>query len=168
MKKIIALIAAVALVLTLSACFMPGTTDNSSSTDDQVEAADVSTYDKDFNGLVQYIKDRNSGCEVQEIYYDLLGAENGVRLILNKNAFVEIYDFSGIVEKSATSDSADPEKALDIVNQVREYDKFQPLEGSTELTAAITDSGKYVIAWDATRGYDYDKKVATDELKENW
>ena len=168
MKKIIALIAAVVLVLSLSACFMPGSNDNNSSTSDQVDAADVSTYDKNFDGLVKYIKDRNSGCEEQEIYYDLLGAEKGVRLILNKNAYVEIYDFSGVAEKNATSDSANPEKAQDIINTVREYNKFKPLDNGIEMTAAITDSGKYILAWDATRSYDYDKKVATDELKENW
>lgn len=168
MKKIIALIAAVALVLSLSACFMPGSSDNNSSTSDQVDAADVSTYGKDFDGLVKYIKDRNSGCEELEMYYDLLGAENGVKLILNKNAYVEIYDFSGVAENSATADSANSEKAKTIINEVRENGKFKPMADGVELTAAITDSGKYILAWDATRNYDYDKKVATDELKENW
>lgn len=167
MKKILALIAVTALVLSLSACFMPSSSSDS-STDDQANAADVSSYDKDFDGLVQYIKDRNSGCEEQEIYYDLLGAEKGVRLVLNKNAYVEIYDFSGVVEKNATSDSADAEKAQDIINQVRENDKFRAFEDGIDLTAAITESGRYIIAWDATRSYDYDKKVSTDELKENW
>ena len=42
------------------------------------------------------------------------------------------------------------------------------MEDSTEMTAVITKSGKYVLAWDATRGFDYEKKVATEELKENW
>ncbi len=160
MKKIIALIAAMALVLSLSACFMPNANNNSESTSDQANAADITSYDKDFDGLVKYINDRGSNYEKMDIYYDLIGADNGVRIVLNKNAFVEVYDFSGA--------SANTAKAKDILNAVRENGKFKPIEDGTELTAAITDSGKYVLAWDASRSFDYTGKVVTDELKENW
>lgn len=167
MKKIIALIAAVALVLSLSACFMPGA-NNSDSTADQANAADVSTYDKNFSGLVQYIKDRNANCEQQEIYYDILGAANGTRIVLNKNAYVEIYDFTDVLSGGATADSADPAAAQAVFDDIDEDGKFQPMADSTLMTAVITDSGKYVLAWDETRSYDYAGKVAPDELKENW
>ena len=160
MKKIIALIAAMALVLSLSACFMPNANNNSESTSDQANAADITSYDKDFDGLVKYINDRGSNYEKMDIYYDLIGADNGVRIVLNKNAFVEVYDFSGA--------SANTAKAKDILNAVRENGKFKPIEDGAELTAAITDSGKYVLAWDASRSFDYTGKVVTDELKENW
>ena len=159
MKKIIALLAAVALVLSLSACFMPNA-NNSESTSDQAKAADITSYDKDFDGLVKYITDSSSNYEKMDIYYDLLGADNGVRIVLNKNAFVEVYDFSGA--------SANTAKAQEILNAVRENGKFKPIEDGAELTAAITDSGKYVLAWDASRSFDYTGKVVTDELKENW
>ena len=159
MKKIIALLAAVALVLSLSACFMPNA-NNSESTSDQAKAADITSYDKDFNGLVKYITDSSSNYEKMDIYYDLLGADNGVRIVLNKNAFVEVYDFSGA--------SANTAKAQEILNAVRENGKFKPIEDGAELTAAITDSGKYVLAWDASRSFDYTGKVVTDKLKENW
>ena len=160
MKKIIALIAAVALVLSLSACFMPNANSNSESTSDQANAADVSTYDKNFDGLVKYITDRGSGYEKMDIYYDLLGADNGARVVLNKNAFVEVYDFSGA--------SANTTKAQDILNAIRENGKFKPIDDGAELNAVITSSGKYVIAWDQTRSFDYTGKIVTDELKENW
>ena len=166
MKKIIALIAAVALVLSLSACFMPNANNNSDATSDQANAADITSYDKDFDGLVKYINDRGSNYEKMDIYYDLIGANNGVRIVLNKNAFVEVYDFSGAA--GATADSANASKAKDILNAVRENGKFKPIEDGVELTAAITDSGKYVLAWDASRNFDYTGKVVTDELKENW
>lgn len=159
--------ATVALVLSLSACFMPGA-NNNSSTSDQANAADVSTYDKDFDGLVKYITDRGSGYEKQEIYYDLIGADNGARVVLNKNAFVEIYDFSSYEKGGATSDSAAAAKAQSVLDDIREDDKFKPVQDGVELTAVITDSGKYVLAWDATRSFDYTGKVVTDELKENW
>ena len=90
MKKIIALVTALILVLSLAAC--GGNT--GSSTADESAKADVSTYTKDFEGLQKYIADRNQNGTTAEIYYDILGADNGVRYVLNGNAYVEIYDFS--------------------------------------------------------------------------
>ena len=168
MKKIIALMAAVALVLSLSACFTPNANSNSESTSDQANAADVSTYDKDFDGLVKYITDRGSGYEKMDIYYDMLGADNGARVVLNKNAFVEIYDFSSVASDGATADSSNPTKAQEILNTIRENEKFKPIDDGAELNAVITSSGKYVIAWDQTRSFDYTGKVVTDDLKKNW
>ena len=165
MKKLIALMMALVLALSLTACF--GTnTDN--STADEANAAPVDTYEKDFTGLLKYINDRNGSATKSELYYDILGAKGGERLVLNNNAYVEVYDFSNIAEDGASADSADPEKAQSVLAAVKENGKFTPLEDGTEMTAAITSSGKYLLAWDATRSYDYEGKVATDELIENW
>ena len=41
-------------------------------------------------------------------------------------------------------------------------------EHTEDGTLAITDSGKYVLAWDATRSFDYQKNVATDTVISNW
>ena len=158
MKKLIAMIAVLALVLSLTACFGTGSVNNNGATADEANAADVSTYDKDFDGLQKYITDRNTSAVKAEIYYDILGANNGVRYVLNSNAFVEIYDFS----------NADNETAKAILADVKDDGKFSPMENSAEMTAIITDSGKFLLAWDATRSYDYTNKVATDELKSNW
>lgn len=166
MKKIIALAMALAMVLCLTACFFPGS-QNTDSSADQANAADVSTYDKDFAGLVQYIKDRNSS-EQFDLYYGIVGAVNGTRLVLNKNAYLDIYDFSDVLDGAATADSADPEKAQSIYDDIKDDGKFQAMADGTIMTAVITDSGRYVISWDETRSYDYAGKVATDELKENW
>ena len=163
MKRIIALAAVLIMVLSLTACFgMPGNTNG--STADQANAADVSTYKKDFEGLQKYITDRNNNSTKQEILYNIVGASNGTRIILNGNSFVEIYDFGS----TATKDSADPEKAQDILAAIKKDGKFRVMDGGTELTAVITKSGRYVISWDASRAYDYEGKVATEELKNNW
>ena len=165
MKRIVALLAALIMVLSLTACFGTGTT---GSTADEANAADISAYDKDFKGLLAYIADSNSGSATQELYYRILGADNGARIIFNNNPYVEVYDFSSVVDNSATADSADPAKAQAILEDIADDGKFRPLEDGIEMTAVITDSGKYVIAWDETRSYDYAKKVATDEVKANW
>ena len=162
MKKIIALLSALVMVLSLAGCF--GAPANNGSTADEAQAAAVDTYQKDFEGLQKYITDRNNNSTKQEIYYDIVGASDGARIILNGNAFVEIYDF----DNPATEDSANTAKAQEILAAVKKDGKFRPMDGATELTAVITKSGRYVIAWDATRGYDYDKKVAPEELKNNW
>ncbi len=155
MKKIIALIAAIAMVLSLVAC---GGSNNNGSTADQANAADVSTYDKDFEGLQKYITDRNSSAAKNELFYDMVGADNGIRLVLNGNAYVEIYDYS----------KADNDTAKSIIEDVKDDNKFKPVADGAELAGKLTNSGKYVLAWDTTRSYDYDKKVVTEELLENW
>ena len=160
MKKIIALVTALILVLSLAAC--GGNT--GSSTADESAKADVSTYTKDFEGLQKYIADRNQNGTTAEIYYDILGADNGVRYVLNGNAYVEIYDFS----------KADNDTAKAILADIKDDGKFSPMPNSTEMTAAITKSGKYVLAWDASRSFKYtndsDKTagVVSTELIENW
>ena len=55
-----------------------------------------------------------------------------------------------------------------ILEDVKDDGKFKPMADGIEMTAVLTDSGKYVIAWDASRGYDYEKKIVTDDLKANW
>lgn len=166
MKKIIALVAVLALVLSLAGCF--GTTQNADSTADEAKLEDIADYNKDYKGLLKYIADSNSGSTVQEIYYEMLGADKGARVIFNNNPYVEVYDFSSIVDDKATADSADPERAKEILEDIKDDGKFRPMEDGIEMTAVITESGKYVIAWDASRSFDYEKKVATEEVKANW
>lgn len=164
MKKLIALIAVFALVLSLAAC--GGGTAGVSTAD---EVKPLASYSKDYDGLKQYLYDFNgmkryedakSGTNtgILEVYYDILGADDGVRYVFNGNAYVEIYDFS-----SAKNDTA---KA--ILADIKDDGKFTPVENGTQMTAVVTDSGKYVLAWDASRSYDYEKNVATDTVKTNW
>ena len=165
MKRIIAIIAALIITaLSLTGCFGTGTNTASGSTADQAEAADISTYSEDFEGLQKYVTDRNTA-EKQEIYYAMVGADDGVRYIFNKNAYVEIYDFSSA--SSSTADSANA-TASDILEDIRDDGKFRLMEDGTAMTGVVTDSGNYVLAWDASRSYDYAGKVATEELIANW
>lgn len=169
MKKIIAIITALVLVLSLTACMGGGAQTSGSSSD---QAKPVSEYTKDFDGLKKYIADRNTGGSEADVFYTVLGADNGKRYILNGNAYVEIYDFSS-TKGGATADQAAENQAQkakdaeDFFSRI-EDGKIRLFENSTLMTAVITNSGKYVLLWDETRGYDYSGSVATDELKKNW
>ena len=91
-----------------------------------------------------------------DLYYEVVGAKNGVRYYFtDQKTYIEIYDFSGKSNSAA-------EKALD---DIKDDGKFKPTDTSDNLTAVISDSGKYVIAYNESNKYDYDK--ITDELK-NW
>ena len=169
MKKIIALITALVMVLSLTACMGGGTQTTGASSD---QAGPVSSYSKDFSGLKKYIADRNTGGSEADLYYTILGADNGKRYILNGNAYVEIYDFSsfksGSTPDQATSDQAQARKAAEDFFGMIKDGKVKLLENAPDMTVVITNSGKYVLMWDETRGYDYAGSVATDELKKYW
>ena len=64
MKRIIALAAALIMALTLTGCFGTGMGNSAgTATADQGSAAEVASYDKDFEGLQKYITDRNANSE---------------------------------------------------------------------------------------------------------
>ena len=174
MKKIIALLIALMMVFSLTACMGGGTQSSGASSD---QAKPMKDYATDFDGLKKYIEDYNTGGSEADIYYSIIGADNGKRYILNGNAFVEIYDFSTYAGASATPDQAtadqaakDSEKYTNAKNffaKVKDG-KVRLLENSSELTVFVTKSGKYVLLYDETRGYDYAGTVATDAVKKNW
>ena len=164
MKRWIVLLAALIMALSLTACFGVG---NNGATADEAKAGDISSYSKDFDGLMKYVADSTGG-EKFELYYGIIGADNGARYVMNNNPYVEVYDFSSVVDDNATADSADPAKAKEILEDIKDDGKFRPVADGIEMTAVITDSGRYVIAWDETRSYDYTGKIATDDMKANW
>lgn len=161
MKRLIAILAAAVMVLSLTACFGTTTTENGATADEASADVDVAKYDKDFDGLQKYLAAASSDVKnatKAEIYYDILGADDGVRYVLNGNAFIELYDFSGKQNDAAKAILAD----------IQDDGKFRSVEDAPELTAVITKSGKYVIAYDASRNYDYEKNIITDKVKNNW
>ena len=174
MKKIIALITALVLVLSLTACMGGGTQTSGSSSD---QAKPIKEYSKDFDGLKKYIADYNAGGSEAELFYSILGADNGKRYILNGNAYVEIYDFSSYVNASATPDQATADQAAkdgDKYESAKAFfakikdGKVRLLENGTELSVMITNSGKYVLLYDETRGYDYARAVTSEDIKKYW
>ena len=165
MKKILAILLAAAMMFALTGCIGGNSNAIQNATSDE-EAKSVSADDfkKDFDGLQDYLlakgyifnKDGNGDSLTTEIYYDIIGANDGIRYyFVDKKTFVEIYDFSG--EQNET--------AKKILADIEDDGKFKVIDAGDTLTGVISKSGKYVIAYNASNQYDYAK--ITDEL-EKW
>ena len=90
------------------------------------------------------------------VYYDLLGADYGIRYALTATAFVELYDFS----------TADNATAKAILADIKDDGKFTMVDGLDELTGVISKSGKYVIVYNEKNSYDDYAKITA--VLENW
>ena len=162
MKKLLAILMIVLLMLSLTGCFGIGTTttaSTSSATSDEptaepTEPLKQEAYVQSFKGLQQYLIDREliSKDQKSDVYYDILGAADGARYMLSNTAFIELYDFT-----DASSDTA---KA--VLADIKDDGKFYAIEGYSELTGVISKSGKYVAVYNDKNGYEYNK--ITDEL----
>ena len=156
MKKLIALLLIGLMTLALTGCFGTGQT-AATEDPDATEPLEASAYEQSFAGFKQYMIDHKyvAASSESELYYDLLGADNGARFLLSGNAFVELYDFT----------KADNSTAKAYLADMKDDGKFIAVEGLDELTAAFSKSGKYVMVYNAKNNYDYTTIVA--EL-ENW
>ena len=175
MKKLFALVLIAVLMLSLTGCFGKS---GSSSTEPTTPPPALSTYTKDFFGLQQYLVDYGYVASVDlskynpasndepaadatsgnrtAVYYDLLGADNGIRFVVGGTVFIEIYDFS----------SADNDTAKKVLADLKANGKVTVAEGLDELTGVISKSGKYVILYNAKNAYDGYSEIT--KVLENW
>ena len=160
MKKLLAILMIGLLMFSLTGCFGMGSTASTAPTGPTEEATEPlgqEAYTQDFKGLQQYLIDRQLIAESgkTEVYYDILGADNGARYALSNTAFIELYDYT-----KASNDTARA-----ILADIKDDGKFYAIEGYDELTGVISKSGKYVAVYNTKNGYEYEK--ITGEL-ENW
>ena len=160
MKKLVAILMIVLLMLSLTGCFGTGSSTGSTSdeaTAEPTEPLGQEAYEQSFKGLQQYLIDRQYFTESgkTEVYSDIIGAADGARYSLSTTAFIELYDFS-----DASNDTAQA-----VLADIKDDGKFYAIEGYDELTGVISKSGKYAAVYNAKNKYDYAK--ITDEL-ENW
>lgn len=162
MKKLLAILLTAVMMLALTGCVGNSNAIRNATTDEQAKAVKASDFKKDFQGLQDYLltkgyiysKDGNGDSLKSEIYFDVIGANDGIRYnFLDGRSFVEFYDFSGEQNDAAKSVLAD----------IKDDGKFRAIDGLDELTAKISKSGKYVIAYNARNQYDYDKITAALE-----
>lgn len=150
MKKILVLIMACALMLALCACGSDPLYANQNATEDataETEAAvDISEYEQSFDGLQKYLIDLKLLPEDEksrnETFAEVLGAEKGIRYSVSSSAFIELYEY-----KDKTSD-----EARFVLDQVEKEGKFV-IAGLDPLTAVMSDSGKYMLAYNDKLGY---------------
>ena len=157
MKKIFAVLLIIGLALSLTGCFGYGGT--TATEDTGSTPLEISAYDKSFDGMLKYLTDYkfipSDSSSRSKVYYEMFGADNGVRCVLSGKAFIEFYDFS----------KADSATADEVMADMKDDGKFYAVEGLSELTAVFSKSGKYAAVYDEKNSYDYAK--ITDEL-ENW
>lgn len=94
------------------------------------------------------------------VFYDLLGADDGIRYLISGTVFVELYDFS------KAKDDKSNKTAQKILADIKDDGKFTVVEGTDELTGVISKSGKYVVAYNEKNSYD--KYADVTKVLENW
>ncbi len=154
MKRFLALLLCVLTIVSLSACTM-GTDlskmNQTSSEATEAEKVDINKYDKDFDGMQEYLielklfngkKDNKS-----ETQADIIGAKQGVRYRIDATNIVEFYEFDI---------TATPDEAENVLSAFKNGDTYNVL-GIEDVKGVVSNSGKYVMLYPATSTYDYSK-----------
>ena len=92
------------------------------------------------------------------VYYDMMGADDGIRYLLSGTAFIELYDFS----------SASGDTAKNILADIKDDGKFILADGLDEMTGLISASGKYVITYNAKNNIDSKILDKITEALKSW
>ena len=156
MKRLVAILLSILVVVLLSACTMgtDGTKLNSgteATETTQAPEVDIDKYAKDFDGMQEYLKelelisDKDSDKTVMQA--DLIGAKQGVRYKIDSTNSVEFYEFDI---------TATPDEAKNILSSFKNSENYKVL-GLEDVKGVVSDSGKYVMLYSATSAYDYSK-----------
>ena len=161
MKRIITILLIAVLAVSLTGCF------GSQNTDTRVPSTEpISSYNKNFFGLQKYLVEH---CLVPDvdlskydpastnepdgtsavrtaIYYDLLGADNGVRFYLSSDVCVDLLDFT----------NADNDTATAFLAEIGKNDGKVTVPGNPdEMTCVVSGSGKIVMMYNAKKSADF-------------
>ena len=162
-KKIRLAAITVLLSITLTACAAPGGTSPTlvlpwedtgntsvSITKEDVDDIKAADYDNDLDGLCAYLKDSYivAGDPV-EMSYAVIDAEGGYKYSFkyrSSELHIELYSFDleELTQRAETN-----------LKSVRDTGKFTVLE--TEVSAVISDSGKYIMIYSDSSGSDENK-----------
>ena len=165
MKRLLAIILAAVLMLSLTACGAASNAIKHATSDEAAKEIKPDKFSKDFQGLQDYLlekgyiygKDGADNSLKSDIYYDIIGAKDGVRYtFIDGRSFVEFYDYSGELNDTAKK----------IIEDIKDDGKFQTVENLYNLTGVLSGSGKYVLAYNPSNANKIYEKIA-DEM-ENW
>ena len=162
MKRIIAVLLSVLLLVSLAACTMgtDGTTlnqDPSAVEETKAPKVDITKYKKDFDGMLQYLEDMellsDKKDDKTEMLAEVIGAKQGVRYKIDSTNFVEFYEFD-------IDNLNDDAKAL--LNGIADGGTYKVLS-LEDMKGEISGSEKFVMLYPATSTYDF--SALTEELK---
>ena len=162
MKRIIAVLLSVLLLVSLAACTMgtDGTTlnqDPSAVEETKAPKVDITKYKKDFDGMLQYLEDMELLSDKKdaktEMLAEIIGAKQGVRYKIDSTNFVEFYEFD-------IDNLNDDAKAL--LNGIADGGTYKVLS-LEDMKGDVSDSEKFVMLYPATSTYDF--SALTEELK---
>lgn len=154
MKRLIALLLTLLVVVSLSACtFGSRPLEQKATQAQEDDTPDITKYKKDFAGMQKYLVDMEllpTGDGIKsETKAEVLGAQKGVRYILDAENFVEFYQ----IDTKATPDEA--QKLYDTVKDGGTYDVL----GLSQLKGVVSDSGNFIMLYAASSKYDYSKII---------
>lgn len=167
MKKIIALILCILAVTSLCACGAdplykgdtPATADESAAQEETQFKADITNYEKTFDGMQKYLIDCGLLPADEKLKSntlgELIGAKpDGVRYTLNSSAFIEFYEYD--------TDNLN-DTAKNVLEKVDNGSTFSVAEGLEELTGVRSSSGKLLAVYNANIQYDYETIIKAFE-----
>ncbi len=156
MKRLVALLLTILVLVSLSACTMgtDGTKLNQDpSAATEAPKVDINKFDKNFDGMQAYLKELkliSSKDEDKTITQaDVIGAKQGVRYKIDAVHFVEFYEF----DTKATPDEA--QKVFDAITADETYNVL----GIEDVKGAVSDSKKYVMLYPVNSTFDYSEII---------
>lgn len=157
MKRIIAILLTVLMVLSLAACSINThgkNPDGSDSTQEQKDSkVDITKYKKDFAGMQSYLIDMelidDSKDKKKETKASIIGAKQGVRYMFDATSFVEFYEFDT---------SATPDEAQKVYDSISDNGVYNVLDVE-DMKGVVSSSGKFVMLYPATSKHDYSKII---------
>lgn len=156
MKRLVAILLVVMVVVSLSACTIgtDGTklgTDTSATEATEAVEVDINKYGDNLDGMVKYLQElkliSQKDADKTVTQADLIGAKNGVRIKIDTVNFVEFYEFDT---------TATPDEAVKVFDAFSNNETYKVL-GIEDVKGVVSGSGKFVMLYTATSTYDYSK-----------
>ena len=163
MKRLFALVLCIFLVMSLCACGADplynggaATSDETAVAQTEVKKADITKYEKTFDGMQKYLIDSELLPSDEKAKTDTLGSligakDKGYRYMLSSSAFIEFYEY----DLENLNDVA-----KNIFSQIEKDGTFVVAEGLETLTGVKSSSGKFLAVYNAAISFDYDKIIA--------
>lgn len=159
-KRILIVILALLMVISLAACgedalySKKNSTENTSATETVETFKDISEYSKTIEGIEKCLVERGllkqeSVDAKSDMLAELIGAKTGYRYTIDQNVFIEIYEY-----ETASNATADEIKSSITKNGTFSIADMDP------LTGVYSSDSKFLLVYNAAIKYDGYEKIA--------